>query len=151
MLASVGRLTTVITPVMVLLGIALASLSPASTTTVSASPTRSGLGSVTGFMDACSGLPVSPLMSPYSFGTVRILKGRIRWTRVAPGQWRESRPTEVVATARVTPEVPFQFAMRPGEYVLEGNYGHGSNVYPAVPVKIRPGRSSRIDIPNQCM
>ncbi|MHB1940712.1 MAG: hypothetical protein ACYCS9_07820 [Candidatus Dormibacteria bacterium] len=140
----VGRRTTLITPVMVLLGLALASLTPAST------PTRAGLGSVTGFMDACSGLPVSPLMSPYAFGTVRILKGRIRWTRVAPGQWRESLPTEVVAMVRVTPEVPFQFAVRPGEYVLEGNYGHGSNVYPAVPVKISRGRSSRVDIPNQC-
>jgi hypothetical protein len=146
-----GRLTTLVTPVMVLMGIALASLSPAYTTTVPAAPARAGLGSVTGFMDVCSGLPFSPLMSPYAFGTVRILKGRIRWTRVAPGQWRESLPTEVVAMARVTPQVPFQFAVRPGEYVLEGDYGHGSNVYPAVPVRIRPGRSSRVDLPDQCV
>ena len=146
----VRRLTTLITPVMVLLGIALASLSAASTTTVSATSTRAGLGSVTGFLDTCSGLPLSPLMSPYTFGTVRILKGRIRWTRVAPGQWKGSLPTVVVARARVTPEDPFQFSVPPGEYVLVGNYGHGSNVYPAVPVKISRGRSSRVDIPNQC-
>jgi hypothetical protein len=147
----VRRLTTLIAPVMVVLGIALASLTPTSTRTVSATSTRAGLGSVTDFMDTCSGLPLSPLMSPYTVGTVRILKGRIRWTRVTPGQWKESLPTVVVALARVTPEVPFQFAVRPGEYVLVGNYGHGSNVYPVVPVKIRLGRSRRVNIPNECI
>ena len=149
--AKVRRLTTLIVPVLVVLGIALASVTPSSTRTLSPTSTGAGLGSVTGFLDTCSGVPLSPLMSPYTFGTVRILQGRIRWTRVTPGQWKESLPTAVVALARVTPEVPFQFAVRPGEYVLVGNYGHGSNVYPAVPVKIRLGRSSRIDIPNQCM
>lgn len=147
----VRRLTTLITPVMVLLNIALASLSTASTRTVSATSTRAGLGSVTGFLDTCSGLPLSPLMSPYTFGTVGILQGRIRWTRVAPDQWKESLPTVVVALVRVTPEDPFQFSVPPGEYVLVGNYGYGSNVHPAVPAKIRLGRSSRVDLPSECM
>jgi len=132
----VRRLTTLITPVMVLLNIALASLSTASTRTVSATSTRAGLGSVTGFLDTCSGLPLSPLMSPYTFGTVGILQGRIRWTRVAPDQWKESLPTVVVALVRVTPEDPFQFSVPPGEYVLVGNYGYGSNVHPAVPAEV---------------
>ncbi len=109
-----------------------------------------GYGSVTGYLDACSGLGLAALQSPYAAGTVTALSGHIRWVSVAPGQWRESIPTIVMARAVVTPELPFRFVLPAGAYVLRGSYGPGSDVFPSVSVVVRAGRTIQLNVPNQC-
>lgn len=109
-----------------------------------------GYGSVTGYLDACSGLGLATLQSPYAAGTVTALSGHIRWVAVAPGQWRESIPTIVTARSVVTPELPFRFVLPSGGYVLRGSYGPGSDVFPTVSVVVRAGRTIQLNIPDEC-
>jgi hypothetical protein len=135
---------------LVLFGIGLAASSGSFARAAREPLAAPGYGSVTGYLDACSGLPRAPLASPYGFGTVTILSGRIRWLSVGTGQWQESLPRNDVAKERVTPQLPFRFVLRAGRYVLMGNYGHGSNVFPSVPIVIKAGRSVRLNIPNLC-
>lgn len=146
----VKRFTAVLMPSLVVAGMGLALLTSEATGVTFPPLPRGGFGSVTGYLDACSGLPLPPLASPHGAGTVTVLAGRIRWIQLGPGQWRESLPTTVLAEAHVTPQLPFQFILRAGDYVLVGNYGEGSNVRPAVPVVIGAGRSLLLDIPDAC-
>jgi hypothetical protein len=113
-------------------------------------PQGSQYGSIIGYLDACSGLPPIPLESRYAYGKVTVLAGQIHWIAVGPGQWQESIPTTIVARTVVTPDLPFHFFLRAGRYVLRGNYGHGSNVFPTVSVAVGPGLTVHLNIPNQC-
>jgi len=151
MMVSARSSTAIGIVALVLLGIGLAASRGSFTEAARGPLPPPGYGSVTGYLDACSGVPRIPLASPYGFGTVTVLSGRIRWRSVAIGQWQESLPTTAVAKDMATPQLPFPFVLRAGRYVLMGNYGHGSNVFPTVPIVIKPGRSVRLNIPNQCM
>ena len=136
---------------LVVLGLAIAAPTQNSAQAPPASVRAPRYGSVTGYLDACSGLGLLPLQSPYATGTVTVLSGKIRWISVAPGRWQKSVPSVTVARASVTPESPFLFLLRPGTYVLRGSYGHGSNVFPTVTIVVDAGRTIEQDIPNQCI
>jgi hypothetical protein len=110
-------------------------------------PPAARTGTVTGYIDACEGLPGS--RPPHAAGTVRALRGRTTWKDNGRGTYRLQLPASTAATERVAAGRTFSFDLAPGRYVLVTDGVNGS-VLSFANVTVAAGRVLHRDLPNLC-
>lgn len=99
--------------------------------TAATSRAHSPTGVVTGYIDACSGLPEPP--SAHSGGTVHAVQG-----------------SRVLQSQTVRSGHMYRFTLAPGHYTIRlDHYPHG-NVPSWIQVNVTAGRTTRADLPNRC-
>ena len=103
-------------------------------------------GTVTGYIEACTGLPVQ---LPYAAGTVTALPGQVTWAPPGAGFSRPRFPTAVAAQQHVGQNQQFSLHLPPGQYVLVGHYDRG-NTTTFLDVSIVAGQVLHRDLPDPC-
>jgi hypothetical protein len=111
-------------------------------------PSLPAKGEVVGGISRCDALGTPG--PQYVAGTVTVLRGQVTWRTIRPGTSQAVFPSEKVASQTVGAEGLYQFQLDPGTYVLRGQYISG-NVQPFTSVVVKPGFTTRVDIPNECI
>jgi hypothetical protein len=109
-----------------------------------------GEGLVVGGIIPCAALGPPPGVQ-YAAGTVTVLEGVVTWRNTGPGTSVAVFPTNVEAKQTVMTNASYQFALAPGDYVLQAHFPPPANVTPFVSVTVRSGVTNDVDVPNMCM
>jgi hypothetical protein len=110
-------------------------------------PLAARTGRVTGYIDACEGLPIPGRR--YAAGAVTALRGRETWKDTGGGNYRLQLPHTAAAREQVAENQPFSFVLAAGQYVLVARYD-GGNGLTFVNVTVPAGQVVRRDFPNVC-
>jgi len=86
----------------------------------------------------------------YAAGTVTVLKGTVQWHSTGRGASQAVFPTDRINGQSVGIDGIYQFQLDPGTYVLAGRYTTG-NAQTWMPVVVKAGVTSRVDLPNLCV
>jgi len=112
-------------------------------------PAASQAGQVTGYIDACRGIPIAGA-APYAAGTVTALPGVETWLKSGDGTYRRQLPAvSPAARQHVAAGQAFTLDLAPGRYVLVARYDDGGAIT-AVPVTVAAGQIRRLDVPDLC-
>lgn len=108
-----------------------------------------GDGVVFGGIAPCAGLvpSLTPNLPTYAAGTVTVFAGKLIQPKSGPPLF----PTTIVAKETVKANELYRFVLRPGDYVLQGQFPPPSNVLPFRSVTVVSGVTIEADIPNMCM
>jgi hypothetical protein len=109
-----------------------------------------GEGLVVGGIIPCAALGPPPGVQ-YAAGTVTVLEGEMTWRSIGAGSSVAMFPTTVRAQEQVSTNSSYQFALAPGEYVLQAHFPPPANVTPFVSITVESGTTKHVDIPNMCM
>jgi hypothetical protein len=107
-----------------------------------------GVGTVTGFIEPCEGLPIPA--APYAAGTVTAIQGEQTYRQIAPGAYQMVLPTTIVARQRVGRNQRFDLDLSPGHYVLVAKYDGPGNASSFLDVQITVGTTFEVNMPNLC-
>jgi hypothetical protein len=118
-------------------------------------PWVAGTGTVTGYIQPCSGLGFpartstgAPLFS--AAAVVEALLGHEYLKPAGDGTYRVVLPTVVAARERVSQNQQFRLDdLAPGQYLILAQYA-GGNVSTSLEVSVVPGQVAHIDLPNTC-
>jgi len=109
-----------------------------------------GKGLVVGGIIPCAAL-APPSGVEYAAGTVTALEGKMTWRPTGPGTSVAVFPKAVAARETVAMNGSYQFALAPGDYVLQAHLPPPANVTPFVSVTVKAGTTQHADIPNVCI
>lgn len=104
-----------------------------------------GKGLVVGGIIPCWGY-APPSGVQYAAGTVTVLEGKMN----GPGTSVAVVPNVVAARETVAINGSYQFALAPGDYVLEAHFSPPAGITPSTSVTVKAGTTEHVDIPNTC-
>jgi hypothetical protein len=103
---------------------------------------------VVGRIERCQAI-VDPAAGQYVAGTVRVLRGVVRWQPI-PGGSQAILPSDVVATQSVGSGDSYTFDLSPGMYVLQAPE-EGFRMGRWTEVVVKAGATTKADIPKDCI
>lgn len=109
-----------------------------------------GKGLVVGGIIRCAAL-APPSGVQYAAGTVTALEGKMTWRSSGSGTSVAVFPKVVAARESVAMNGSYQFALAPGDYVLQAHFPPPANVSPFISLTVKAGTTEQVDIPNICM
>jgi hypothetical protein len=119
-------------------------------------PWVEGTGTVTGYIQPCSGLG-SPMYTSTgarlfsAAAVVEALPGQTNSKPIGHGVYQLVLPAVVAARERVAQNQQFRLGnLVPGRYVILARYT-GGNVSTLLEVSVTPGQVAEVDLPNTCM